>query len=205
MERRPYRLGLTGSIGMGKSTTAQMFADEGVPIWDADASVRRLYDVGGSGVAAIARLVPSAVFEGRVERETLRQAIGADPGLLTRIESAIHPLVAADRGEFEARNAANPVLLFDIPLLFETGAEALLDGVVVATASEAVQRARVLERPGMTEAHLERILSRQLPDREKRARGDYLVRTDRGLQPARAEVRAILQAIAQSRREASNA
>jgi dephospho-CoA kinase len=205
MERRPYKLGLTGSIGMGKSTTAAMFAEDGVPVWDADASVHRLYDVGGAGAAAIERLVPGATSEGRVHREPLRHAIAADPLLLARIEAVIHPLVAAERESFVALNAASSVLLFDIPLLFETGAEAWLDGVVVATAPEAVQRARVLARPGMTEAHLRHILSRQLPDDEKRARADYLVRTDRGLDAARAEVRSILQDIARRQEAASHA
>jgi dephospho-CoA kinase len=189
---RPYRLGLTGSVGMGKSTTARLFAEAGVPVWDADAAVHRLYGPGGAGAAVIANLVPGAVAEGAVDRDRQRDAILADPALLARIEAGIHPLVAADREAFAAVRADADVILLDIPLLFETGGERDLDGVLVVTAPAAVQRARVLERPGMTPAALERILARQMPDAEKRARADFVIETDRGVEAARADVLALL-------------
>ena len=185
---RPYLLGLTGSIGMGKSTTARLFAEAGVPVWDADAAVHRLYARSGAGVAAIGSLAPGAIAAGAVDRDRLRAAVLADPGLLARIEAAIHPLAAADRAAFLMAQADAPLVLFDIPLLYETGAEAWLDGVVVVSAPEAVQRARVLARPGMTEAAFARILSRQTPDAEKRARADFLIETDKGVEAARAAV-----------------
>jgi dephospho-CoA kinase len=205
MTGKPYRLGLTGSIGMGKSTTARLFADEGVPVWDADAAVHQLYGPGGAGVPAISVLVSDAVSAGAVDRTRLRRAVGADLSLLPRIEAAIHPLVAETRTDFIALNMGHPVLLFDIPLLFETGADAWFDGTVVVTAPAEIQRSRVLERPGMTEEHFQRILSRQMPDAEKRARADYLVRTGEGLEPARAAVRAILQDIARQQKEDGSA
>ena len=131
---RPYRLGLTGSVGMGKSTTARLFAEAGVPVWDADAAVHRLYAAGGAGAAAVAGLAPQAVAGGAVDRDRLRDAIIADPGLLARIEARVHPLVAADREAFAAAHAGADVVVFDIPLLFETGGERGLDGVLVVTA-----------------------------------------------------------------------
>lgn len=189
---RPYRLGLTGSIGMGKSTTAAIFAAAGVPVWDADAAVHRLYAPGGAGGAAVAALVPGAVAGGAVDRDVLRAAIAADPGLLPRLEARVHPLVAADRAAFVAAHGTADLLLLDIPLLYETGAEAGLDGVLVVTAPPEVQRARVLARPGMTEAALAAILARQMPDAEKRARADFLLDTSRGPEAARAEVRSLI-------------
>ena len=188
MTRRPYLLGLTGSIGMGKSTTARLFAEAGVPVWDADAAVHRLYVRGGAGVAAIAPLAPSATVGGSVDRDLLRAAVLADPSLLARIEAAIHPLVEADRAAFLASEAAAPLVVLDIPLLYETGAEAWLDGVLVVSAPAEVQRARVLARPGMTEAAFARILERQTPDAEKRARADFLIETDKGVERRRAAV-----------------
>lgn len=205
MSARPYTLGLTGSIGMGKSTTAKMFAEAGIPVWDADAAVHRLYDTRGAGAAAVSVIAPQAVTEGRVDRDRLREAIAAEPALLSRIEAVIHPLVARDREQFLGAHASSPIVLFDIPLLFETGADGWLDGIVVVTAPEAVQRDRVLARPGMSETHFQRILARQTPDSEKRDRADYLVHTDRGLEPARAEVRAILADIATRQREKRDA
>jgi dephospho-CoA kinase len=193
--RRPFRLGLTGSVGMGKSTTAALFAEAGVPVWDADAAVHRLYAAGGAGAAAIAGLAPQAVAEGAVDRERLRDAIIADPGLLAQIEARVHPLVAADRAAFAAAEAGANVVVFDIPLLFETGAERGLDGVLVVTAPEAVQRARVLERPGMTPQAFAHILARQMPDAEKRARADFVIETHRGVEAARADVLALLARI----------
>jgi dephospho-CoA kinase len=192
---RPYRLGLTGSVGMGKSTTARLFAEAGVPVWDADAAVHRLYAAGGGGAAAIAGLAPGAVAGDAVDRDRLRDAIVADPALLGRIEARIHPLVAADREAFAAAHGAAEVVVFDIPLLFETGGARGLDGVLVVTAPAAVQRERVLTRPGMTPEALERILARQMPDAEKRARADFVIATDRGVEAARADVLALLERI----------
>ncbi len=193
MTARSYRLGLTGSIGMGKSTTARLFAEAGVPVWDADAAVHRLYRRGGGGAAAIAPLVPAAVVDGAVDRDRLRAAVLADPGLLARIEAAVHPLVAADRAAFLAAEAGAPLVLLDIPLLYETEAEAWLDGVLVVTAPAGVQRARVLGRPGMTEAALDRILARQTPDAEKRARADFVIETDKGVEAARVAVQGLIE------------
>lgn len=192
---RPYLLGLTGSIGMGKSTTARLFAEAGVPVWDADAAVHRLYAAGGAGVGAIAALAPQVIVAGAVDRDRLRDAIIAEPELLARIEARIHPLVAADREAFAAAHAQADIILFDIPLLFETGGARELDGVLVVSAPAEVQRARVLERPGMTGEAFERILARQMPDAEKRARADFVIMTDRGVEAARADVLALVERI----------
>jgi dephospho-CoA kinase len=170
----PYLLGLTGSIGMGKSTTAQMFRDAGVPVWDADAAVHRLYAPGGAGVSAIGRLCPDAVQAGAVDRAALKAWLAQDSGALARLEAAIHPLVAADRAAFIAANPA-PLVVLDIPLLFETDAQ--VDGVLVVTAPKDVQRARVLARPGMTADALDLLLARQMPDADKRARADFVIPT----------------------------
>lgn len=188
-------LGLTGSIGMGKSTTAAMFADRGVPVWDADAAVHRLYRPGAPGSAALARLVPQAVSEDAgTDRAKLRAAILSDSGLLARIEAAIHPLVAADRAAFldDARAEGRRLVLCDIPLLYETGAERWLDCVAVVTAPPDIQRARVLARPGMTEEAFAAILAKQLPDAEKRARADFVIDTGQGLEPVRDQVARIV-------------
>lgn len=195
---RPYLLGLTGSIGMGKSTTAEMFRASRVPVWDADATVHRIYAPGGGGAAALAELAPAAITpEGGVDRAALRGAIAGDPALLGRIEAAVHPLVAADRAAFlaAAQGLGAPLVVCDIPLLFETGAEDWLDAVLVVTAPPEVQRARVLARPGMTEPDFARLLARQMPDAEKRARADYLIDTSRGLEAARAEVEALIRTL----------
>lgn len=198
----PFRLGLTGSVGMGKSTTAALFAEAGVPVWDADTAVHRLYMPGGPGAAALADLVPGAIRDRGVDRERLRGAVLAEPGLLDRIEARIHPLVAADRLAFAARHAGADVILFDIPLLYETGAERALDAVLVVTAPAAVQRARVMARPGMSDAMLDRVLTRQLPDAEKRARADFVIHTERGIEAARADVHALLAEIGRRRGDA---
>lgn len=190
-----YRLGLTGSIGMGKSTTSGFFADAGVPVWDADAAAHRLYAAGGGGAAAIADLAAAAVADGSVDRERLRAAILADPGLLAQVEARVHPLVAADRQAFLAANAGADVVLLDIPLLYETGGEAEVDAVLVVSAAPEVQRERVMARPGMTAAAFERIRARQLPDAAKRARADFVIATDRGTEAARADVLSLLARI----------
>ncbi|QYK41938.1 MAG: dephospho-CoA kinase [Paracoccaceae bacterium] len=184
-----FRLGLTGSIGMGKSTTAVMFADEGVPVWDADAAVHKLYAPGGDAVAPVAAIWPRAVSAGGVDRQVLKSIVTADPAGLARLEAVVHPLVAADRAAFLARTDADLVVL-DIPLLFETGAEALMDATLLVTAPPALQRQRVLSRPGMTEAAFDAILARQMPDRDKRARATHIIET-----LSHASVRAAVRAL----------
>ena len=172
----PYRLGLTGSIAMGKSTTAAMFAAEGIPVWDADATVHALYAPGGAATEGIGRLFPDVIRAGGVARDLLRAKIAADPAVLDRVQAVVHPLVAASRAAFIAATRAKIVLL-DIPLLFETGAEAFCDGVVVVSAPAAVQRQRLLDRGTMTGAEYELILQRQMPDAEKRARATWVIET----------------------------
>ncbi|GMG83441.1 dephospho-CoA kinase [Paralimibaculum aggregatum] len=197
-------LALTGSIGMGKSTVAGMFAEQGVPVWDADAAVHRLYGPDGEGTAAIAGLAPVAIGPEGVDRSRLRAAVLADAALLPKIEAAIHPLVAADRTAFldRMRAAGAEIALCDIPLLFETGAAEGFDRVVVVSAPAEIQRARVLDRPGMTEAAFAKILARQTPDAEKRARADIVIDTSGELDATRAQVAA---ALARIRREVRDA
>lgn len=188
-----FRLGLTGSIGMGKSTTAGFFRDAGIPVWDADAAVHRLYAPGGAAVAQIAALCPEAVGPAGVSRETLKAAILRDPALLAQVEAIVHPLVAADRADFAA-NQRSDLVVFDIPLLFEKAGEAEFHATLLVTAPAAVQRARVLARPGMTEAQFRLILDRQMPDAQKRARATHIVET---LEPGqtRAYVTALIRHI----------
>lgn len=193
-------LGLTGSIGMGKTTTAAMFAALGVPVWDADAAVHRLYGPEAAGTEAIGRLVPAAVTAAGVDRQALKAAIGADPDLLGRIEAVIHPLVAADRQAFLESHAEADLVMLDIPLLFETGGDALVDRVIVVTTDPDEQRRRVLSRPGMDEAAFARLLARQVPDAEKCARADHVIRTD-DLETTR---KAVEQLVAALRQEAGN-
>ncbi len=187
-----YVLGLTGSIGMGKTTTAGFFREAGVPVWDADAAVHRLYD-GGAAVPVIAGLVPEAVSGGKVDRGVLRAAVLADSGLLKKIEAAVHPLVSADRQAFLDEHAQAPLVVCDIPLLFETGADKWLDGVLVVTADEKTQRARVLERGSMDEAAFNAILVKQVPDAEKRAKADFVIDTGKGMDHARAAVLSLIE------------
>ncbi len=187
-------LGLTGSIGMGKSTTAAMFRDAGVPVFDADAAVHALYR--GAAVEPVEEAFPGVTKDGTVDRELLRQRVLDDPSVLRRLEAIVHPLVRAERSAFlaEAEAGGAPLAVLDIPLLFETGAE--VDAVAVVTAPEPVQKARVLARPGMTEARLSAILLQQVPDPEKRARARFVIDTGGGLEPARAQVAAVIAALA---------
>lgn len=171
-----HLLGLTGSIGMGKSTTAQMFRDEGIPVWDADATVHRLYAKGGDAVTAIGDVFPTAIVDEGISRDALKAVISADPDALAKIEQIVHPLVAVSRLRFIEKHD-DPLILFDIPLLYETGADKWLDSVLVVSVSPDVQRQRVMDRPGMTDDQLQTILSRQLPDAQKRDRADHLIET----------------------------
>lgn len=183
----PFLVGLTGSIGMGKSTVAAMFADHGAAIWDADASVRRLYRAGQAGALAIAGIVPAAVGDDGVNRTVLSEEIRHDPNLLSRIEAVIHPLVAEERAQF-INSATADIVVLDIPLLFETGTAARCDLIVVVSAGSEIQRERVLSRPGMTAEKLEIILSKQMPDMAKRDRADVVIATDVPLAQTRAMV-----------------
>ena len=187
-------IALTGSIGMGKSTTAKMFADAGIPVWDADAAVHKLYGPGGAGSDAIAQLVPDAVTSDGVDRTKLRAAILADKTLFKKIEAVIHPLVGQDRADFlqAARNDKADIAICDIPLLFETGGNKAFDKIVVVSAPADIQRQRVLERPGMTEEAFEAILAKQVPDAEKRAQADYIVDTSKGIEAAKKQVAEII-------------
>ena len=188
-----FILGLTGSIGMGKSTTAQMFVDEGCALWDADAAVHRLYGPGGAAVAPLGLIWPEVIEDGNVSREALKKVIAADPDALKRIEGIVHPLVAEDRRAFLAEARADIVVL-DIPLLFEGGSDRSMDAVVVVSVAPEVQKARVLARGTMSEAQFEMIRAKQMPDAEKRARADYVVTTDT-MDHARAQVRQIVSEI----------
>ena len=188
----PFRLGLTGSIAMGKSTTAAMFAAEGLPVWDADAAVHRLYAPGQPAARAIAAMFPGAMDpDGGVNRGKLRRLIAADPGVLDRLNAAVHPLTAQDRARFLAANGTADIVLFDIPLLFETGANRDCDGIAVVSVPADIQRQRVRDRGTMRDAEFDLIRSRQMPDAEKRARADYVIETT-GLDTARAAVKTVL-------------
>lgn len=187
-------LGLTGSIGMGKSTTTAMFADAGALVWNADDAVHRLYAKGGAAVGPVGEAFPGVVVDGAVDRTRLAEALGRDDQAFRRLEAIVHPLVASHRLEDLAAAGARGVRLavLDIPLLFETGGDAAVDAVVVVTAPAEVQAARVLARPGMTRERFEAILARQTPDAEKRRRADFVVDTGEGLEAARARVQEIV-------------
>ncbi|WP_166417755.1 dephospho-CoA kinase [Cochlodiniinecator piscidefendens] len=187
---QPFVIGLTGSIGMGKSTTAAMFRECGVPVWDADAAVHRMYSVGGSAVAGIAAIYPDAVIDDAVSRYALKSWISADKTALKQIESVVHPLLVADRSEF-LNNSASDIVVLDMPLLFEMNLDSLVNHIVVVSAPADVQRARVLERGSMTEDQFEMILAKQLPDGEKRKRADDVIETI-SLEAAKASVVRIL-------------
>lgn len=194
---KPYRLGLTGSIGMGKSTTAAFFVEEGIPVWDADAAVHRLYAAGGEAVAPVSKLCPAAVQDGAIDRTVLKHWISADPTALRRLESVVHPLVADERADFLAQTRSDLVVL-DIPLLFEKGTESEMDATLLVTAPAILQRARVMSRPGMTEEQFRAILARQMPDAEKRSRATHIIET-LSLESARACVRALISHIREHR------
>ena len=189
-----FLLGLTGGIGMGKSTASAMFRDLGHPVWDADAAVHDLYAPGGAAVAPVAAAFAGTMCDGGIDRAALRQALAADPAGFQRLEAIVHPLVAAERADFIARQADTPIVVLDIPLLYETGAERGMDGVAVVSAPAAVQRARVMARPGMTEENFRLILSRQMPDSEKRKRADWVIPSDT-MDGARAAIMDICAAI----------
>ena len=182
----PFIIGLTGSIGMGKSTTAKMFQEAGVPIWDADAAVHRIYGAGGSAVDPIREVCPDAIIDGAVSRDALKDWMSKDANALKKLEEIVHPLVAQDRAAFLASTQSQIVLL-DMPLLFEIGAHEHVDLVVVVSAPADIQRARVLERGTMMEAQFETILAKQVPDADKRARADVIIPTET-LDGARAAV-----------------
>ncbi|MBS0277025.1 MAG: dephospho-CoA kinase [Proteobacteria bacterium] len=192
---RPLLIGLTGSIGMGKSETAKMFARLGIPVNDSDVNVHAVYEPGGAAVPEIEKAFPGTVRDGRVDRALLSKALAADPSGFKRLETIVHPLVAKVQQAFLARVTADgaDMVVLDVPLLFETGGHARMDAVVVVSAPSHIQRARVLERPGMTEDKLDQILSRQMPDEEKRAKAHYVVVTDKGLDHAFEQVQMIVK------------
>jgi dephospho-CoA kinase len=190
-------IGLTGSIGMGKSTTAAMFAEEGAPVYDADAEVHKLQAKGGAAVDAIEAAFPGVVKDGAVDRRTLGERVFGHPEALNRLNGIIYPMLGSGRAAFFAAAEARgcDMVVLDIPKLFETGGEARMDAVVVVSAPEAVQRERVLARPGYSQARLDAILTNQMPDAEKRARADFVIDTGHGFEHAREQVRQVIAAI----------
>ena len=190
------RIGLTGSIGMGKSTTAKMFAAEGVPVHDSDAAVHALY--AGRAAPLIEAAFPGTVKNGKVDRTLLSPQVLGKPEAMKRLEAIVHPLVREEEQLFldRARAEHRRIVMLDIPLLFETGGEHRVDAIIVVTADAEIQRRRVLARPGMTEDRFEAILGKQVPDAEKRRRAHFLIDTGLGMEPARRQVRAILKALA---------
>ncbi|MBR1237518.1 dephospho-CoA kinase [Bradyrhizobium sp. AUGA SZCCT0177] len=185
-------LGLTGSIGMGKSTTAKLFAEAGVPVYDADAEVHKIYE--GEAAPAIEAAFPGTTVDGKVDRALLSVQVVHDPDAMKQLEQIVHPMLSASRKTFfeDAEAAGKPVVLLDIPLLYETGGEKRVDAVVVVTTTPEMQRERVLARGTMDEARFDAIVARQLPDAEKRKRADFVVDTSHGLDPVRARIRDIL-------------
>jgi dephospho-CoA kinase len=196
-----FILGLTGSVGMGKSATAAMFAAEGVPVHDADAAVHRLYS--GTAAAAIEAAFPGTTADGTVDRTKLAQRVFGDPAAMLRLEELVHPLVRREEERFlgEAEKSGAPVAVLDIPLLYETGVEKRCDAVVVVSAPPELQRERVMARPGMTAEKFAAILAKQMPDQEKRAKADFVVDTSRGFEPARAQVREILAQVSRMKKK----
>ncbi|WP_289042942.1 dephospho-CoA kinase [uncultured Aliiroseovarius sp.] len=187
---RPFIIGLTGSIGMGKTTTARMFAADAVPVWDADEAVHRIYAPGGAAVDPIRAICPDAIVDGGVDRDVMKSWLAKDPTALSQIETVVHPLVAQDRARF-LRDTDAPVVVLDIPLLFETGADAQVDLVAVVSTSAKTQRERVLSRGTMTPDQFNAILAKQMPDAEKRARADVVIPTDT-IDDAQAAVKKLL-------------
>jgi dephospho-CoA kinase len=185
-------LGLTGSIGMGKSTTAKLFAEAGVPVYDADATVHKIYE--GEAVPAIEAAFPGMTAEGKVDRNRLSAQVVHDPAAMMRLEGIVHPMLGTSRQKFlhDAEQSGAPVVVVDVPLLYETGGEKRVDAVVVVTTTPEIQRQRILARDNMTSEKLDAILARQLPDAEKRKRADFVVDTSHGLDPVRARIRDIL-------------
>lgn len=190
-----FKLGLTGSIGMGKSTTAKMFAEENCAVWDADAAVHRLYAKGGAAVAPISVKLPEAIEGHSVSRNRLREIIAKDTAALRVIEGIVHPLVAIDHANFAA-NCNAEIIVFDIPLLFETGANETMDAVACVTVAPEIQQARVVDRGTMTLAQFEQIRAKQMPNAEKCARSDFVIETDT-LEHARAQVQTVVKQIRQ--------
>ncbi len=188
-------LGLTGSVGMGKSTTAAMFAARGVPVFDSDAAVHRLYR--GEAVAAVEEAFPGVSRDGGIDREALGQRVVGDPAAMRRLEAIVHPLVRAERERFvaAAREAGATLVVLDVPLLYETGGDNEVDAVVLVSAPLAVQKARVLARPGMTEARFTAILAKQMPDAAKRRRARFVIETGKGLEAAERQVEAVIAAL----------
>ena len=195
-----FRLGLTGSIGMGKSTTAQMFVEEGCALWDADAAVHRLYARGGDAVGPMSDLFPDAIEEGAVSRNRLRRIVAQDPAALEKIETVVHPLVARDRAAF-LREAKADIVVLDIPLLFETGGDREMDAVVCVSVAPEEQQKRVLERGTMTAEQFAQILAKQMPNAEKCARSDFVIETDT-VEHARAQVQTVVRGIREKLRDA---
>lgn len=197
-DARPLVIGLTGSIGMGKTTTAKMFESLGIPVFDADAAVHRLYEPGGAAVAAVSKAFPGTASNERgVDRAVLAERLAEKPEGLRRLERIVHPLVAKEQRRFveQAASEGADLVVLDIPLLFETGRHDAVDAIVVVSAPEPVQRARVLSRPEMTEAKLLQLLARQVPDAEKRAQAHFVVETDHGLDHAMAQIQRIVAAL----------
>lgn len=188
-----FRLGLTGSIGMGKSTTAKLFAKQGCAVWDADAAVHRLYVKGGTAVAPMQAAFPSAIVDGAVSRDVLKKLIGENSQVLKQIEQIVHPLLAKDRSDF-VDSVTSDILVFDIPLLFETGGNTRMDAVVCVSIPAEIQKIRVMERGTMTEAQFEHIRSKQMPNDQKCALSDFVVETDT-VEHASLQVTAIISAI----------
>jgi dephospho-CoA kinase len=194
--RKMRIIGLTGSIGMGKSTTMQLFAEQGVPVYDADAAVHTVYS--GEAVPVVEAAFPGTTADGKVDRQKLSAKVLGNPEALKRLEQIVHPMLGAHRQKFlaDAEKAGAPIVVMDVPLLFETGGEKRVDAVVVVSAPADIQRARVLARENMTQEKLDAILARQTPDAEKRERADFVVDTSAGLDPVRARIRDILGEVA---------
>ncbi len=191
------RVGLTGSIGMGKSATAQLLREAGIPVFDSDAAVHALYAPGGAAVEPVGRAFPGSVVDGAIDRSRLSEALKADPDGFEILEEIVHPLVSAAREAFVAAETAagHDILVFDVPLLFETGGDKRVDAVIVVHAPDEVRRARVMQRPGMTAAKLDAIIARQLDDSIKLERADHVVETSGGLPDAKRQVADIIKAL----------